>query len=181
MTRAAGVLPQKPPSPARFTCWGADFSVGGVARTPPTERVADRRSRSAITARWLPAAARCSRTPSWSRSSWSPCSDTGCSRICVGFWAGVGVVDELVEPDVLGAVAAGVVAALVVLCVVDDAAEALVIPAAAPAVASAPATMVAPSTLEMVIGSDLLGSIDGVCTHRAGSAKSQQQLCVGVV
>lgn len=73
----------------------------------------------------------------------------------VDFWAGVGVVEELVELVVLGAVVAGVVAgvvaALVVLAVVDDAAEALVMPAAAPPVAMAPATMVAPSILEMVI------------------------------
>jgi len=71
----------------------------------------------------------------------------------VDFWAGVGVVEELVEPDVLGAVVAGVAAAvLVVLVAVVGAAEALAMPAAAPPVAIAPATMVAPSILEMVIG-----------------------------
>jgi hypothetical protein len=77
--------------------------------------------------------------------------------------AGVGVVVEL---DVLGAAALCVPVALVVL-VVAGAAEALAIPAAAPPVASAPATMVAPSILEMVIGSNLLGSSGGVCIHRA--------------
>jgi hypothetical protein len=83
----------------------------------------------------------------------------------VEFWvgAGVGVVDEL---EVLGAAALCVPVALVVL-VVAGAAAALAMPAAAPPVASAPATMVAPSILEIVIGSNLLGSIDGVCDHRA--------------
>jgi hypothetical protein len=76
----------------------------------------------------------------------------------VDFWLGVGVVVEL---DVLGAAAFCVLLALVVLVAVG-AAEALAIPAAAPPVASAPATMVALSILEMVIGSNLLGSIDGV-------------------
>jgi hypothetical protein len=73
----------------------------------------------------------------------------------------------VVELDVLGAAALCVPVALVVL-VVLGAADALAIPAAAPPVASAPATMVAPSILEMVIGSNLLGSIDGVqpsCRH----------------
>jgi hypothetical protein len=74
----------------------------------------------------------------------------------VDFWVGVGV-----ELDVLGAAALCVPVVLVVL-VVAGAAAALAIPAAAPPVASAPATMVAPSILEMVIGSNLLGSIDGV-------------------
>ncbi len=83
------------------------------------------------------------------------------------FWGVGGAVEELVELDALGAVVAGVVAALVVLAVVDGAAEALAMPAAAAPVASAPATMVAPSILEMVIGSNLLESIDGVCDHRA--------------
>ncbi len=80
--------------------------------------------------------------------------------------AGVGVVVELDELDVLGAAALCVPVALVVL-VAAGAAEALAIPAAAPPVASAPATIVAPSILEMVIGSNLLGSIGGVCIHRA--------------
>lgn len=86
----------------------------------------------------------------------------------VDFWGAVGVVEELVELDVLGAAAACVVAALVVLDVVDGAAEALAMPAPAPPVASAPATMVAPSILEMVIGSNLLGRLMG-CNHRAST------------
>jgi hypothetical protein len=85
-----------------------------------------------------------------------------------GFWAGVGVVEEPDVLDVLGVVAACVAgAAPVVLVVVEGAADALAMPAAAPPVASAPATMVAPSILEMVIGSNLLGLIEGVCSHRA--------------
>jgi hypothetical protein len=71
--------------------------------------------------------------------------------------------------------AGGVVVVVVVDCVpvvslvlvpwvlVD--ADAPAMPAAAPPVARAPATMVAPSSLEMVIGSNLLGSIGG-CGHR---------------
>jgi hypothetical protein len=74
------------------------------------------------------------------------------------FWAGVGAVGVVEVVGVLDCVVAALVAA--VLCVVD--AEALAMPAAAPAVASAPATMVAPSILEMVIGSDLLGRLVGV-------------------
>jgi hypothetical protein len=65
------------------------------------------------------------------------------------FWDGApveGVVVEVV--GVLAAVLDELVAAVVG---VVDAADALVIPAAAPAVASAPATMVAPSSLEMVM------------------------------
>jgi hypothetical protein len=42
-------------------------------------------------------------------------------------------------------------------------------PAAAPPVASAPATIVAPSSLEIFIGSNLLGLIEVGCDeHRAG-------------
>ncbi len=86
----------------------------------------------------------------------------------VDFWLGIGV-GVVVELDVLGA------AALCVLVVLDvaGAAAALAIPAAAPPVASAPATMVAPSILEMVIGSSLLGSIDGVPTIVRAFAKPQ--------
>jgi hypothetical protein len=80
----------------------------------------------------------------------------------VGFRVGVGGVVEL---DVLGAAALCVPVALVVFVVVG-AVAALAIPAAAPPVASAPATMVAPSILEMVIGSNLLGRLMG-CNHRA--------------
>jgi glycerol-3-phosphate acyltransferase PlsY len=90
----------------------------------------------------------------------------------VDFWGGVGV-GVVVELDVLGAAAACVLLALVVLVVVG-AAPALAIPAAAPPVASAPATMVAPSSLEMVIRSNLLGSSDGVSTIVRALAKSQR-------
>jgi hypothetical protein len=48
------------------------------------------------------------------------------------------------------------------------AAAAPAMPATAPPAASAPVTIVAPSSLEMVISSDLLGSFDWVCEdHRA--------------
>lgn len=60
------------------------------------------------------------------------------------FWAGVGVVVGAVD-----VVLAAPVAAL--LCVVVGDAAALAMPAAAPPVAIAPATIVAPSILEMVI------------------------------
>jgi hypothetical protein len=101
------------------------------------------------------------------------------------FCDGVVVIDELDELDVLGVL--GVVAAcvagaaLVVLVVVVGAAEALAMPAAAPPVASAPATMVAPSILEMVIGSNLLGWIDGVWSHRARPGEGAAHAVVGVV
>ncbi|HSZ06668.1 MAG TPA: hypothetical protein VK778_15885 [Solirubrobacteraceae bacterium] len=87
----------------------------------------------------------------------------------------------LVEPDfgpggvfVLGGVVDCVVVEVVaaVLCVVGEA-DALAMPAAAPPVASAPATIVAPSILEIVIGSSLLGRLL-VCERIvAGAAKSQ--------
>jgi hypothetical protein len=71
----------------------------------------------------------------------------------VDFGDGVGVLDVPGVLVVLGVVATCVAdAALVVPVVVDGAAEALAMPAAAPPVASAPATMVAPSILEMVMG-----------------------------
>lgn len=71
----------------------------------------------------------------------------------VDFGDGVGVLDEPGGLGVLGVVAACVAgAALVVPVVAEGAAEALVMPAAAPPVASAPATIVAPSILEMVMG-----------------------------
>jgi hypothetical protein len=70
------------------------------------------------------------------------------------FWAGAvaplgGVVDDELLED-----AAGVVAALV-----EDAA--LAIPAAAPPVARAPATIVAPSIFEIVMRLNLLGRLLG--------------------
>jgi hypothetical protein len=64
-----------------------------------------------------------------------------------------------------------VVFAAVVLVVGE--ADALAMPAAAPPVARAPATIVAPSILEIVIGSSLLGSIAGVRAIVAVAAKSQ--------
>jgi hypothetical protein len=84
----------------------------------------------------------------------------------VDFGDGVGVLDE---PGVLGVVeACGAGAALVVPVVAAGAAEALAMPAATPPVASAPATIVAPSILEMVMGQT--SWIDGwVSGHRARS------------
>jgi hypothetical protein len=71
----------------------------------------------------------------------------------VDFRDGVGVLDEPGALGVVGVVGAFVAgAALVVPVVAEDAAEALAMPAAAPPVASAPATIVAPSILEMVMG-----------------------------
>jgi hypothetical protein len=72
----------------------------------------------------------------------------------------LGVVDfcggvVVVEPDAAGALVC--VPLVLVVDVAAGAAEALAMPAAAPPVARAPAIMVAPSILEMVIGSDLLG------------------------
>jgi hypothetical protein len=75
------------------------------------------------------------------------------------------VVDGVELVGVVDVVLAAPVAA--VLCVVVGDADALVMPAAAPPVASAPATIVAPSILEMVIGSNLLRSVDGLWSHRA--------------
>jgi hypothetical protein len=68
-------------------------------------------------------------------------------------------VEVGVEPVAVDCVDGAFVAA--VLCVVGDA-DALAMPAAVPAVASAPATIVAPSIFEMVIGSNLLGLLAGV-------------------
>lgn len=82
------------------------------------------------------------------------CVGAGVGVVLVG--AGV-VVDEL---ELVGAAAADVADVADVVCVAG-AAEALAMPAAAPPVASAPAIIVAPSILEMVIGSDLLGSSGG--------------------
>jgi hypothetical protein len=68
------------------------------------------------------------------------------------FWVGAGVVgvDGVVAVDV-EVVAEGVLDATVLW--LPDAADALEMPAAAPPVASAPAIIVAPSVLEMLIGS----------------------------
>jgi hypothetical protein len=74
----------------------------------------------------------------------------------------VGVVDRVLVP-VVEVVLCGVVAA-----------PALAMPADAPPVASAPATIVAPSSLEMDIGSNLLGSIAGTAVIVGDSAKPQR-------
>jgi hypothetical protein len=76
------------------------------------------------------------------------------------------VVDGVELVGVVDVVLAAPVAAVLCVVVVGDA-DALVMPAAAPPVASAPAIIVAPSILEMVIGSNLLGSVDGLWSHRA--------------
>jgi hypothetical protein len=92
----------------------------------------------------------------------------GAPDFCVG---GV-VVDGVVVVGVLDCV-------LVLGVVVVVAAPALALPAAPPPVASAPAIMVAPRILEMVIGSNLLGSIGvgGVLTIVRDVAKPQRR-CV---
>jgi hypothetical protein len=73
----------------------------------------------------------------------------------------LGEPDFCVGDGVVGVVgvaeADGVLDWVLVVLVVVVAAPALEMPAATPPVASAPATMVAPSSLEMVIGSNLLG------------------------
>jgi hypothetical protein len=78
------------------------------------------------------------------------------------FWVGVGVVDVdgVLDVDV------EVVVKAAVLCV-PEAADALEIPAAVPPVASAPAIIVAPSILEMVIGSTSWGRWVGCVSHGA--------------
>lgn len=86
------------------------------------------------------------------------------------FWLGAGVVGVVGVVDWVLAVFVEVV-----LCVVV-AAPALEMPAAAPPVASAPATIVAPSSLEMDIGSNLLGSIGGCAVIVRDPAKSQRRL-----
>jgi hypothetical protein len=101
----------------------------------------------------------------------------------VDFWLGeVGVlgVEGAVEVDGEAAVVAGVVA-VVLACVPDDAA-ALEMPAAAPPVAIAPATMVAPSIREIVIEIEPPG-VDwwGVSAMVRSSPKRQGMACVGVL
>jgi hypothetical protein len=71
----------------------------------------------------------------------------------------VGVVD-LVPAAVL------LVAVLLLLLLVPGAAAAPAMPEAAPAVARAPATIVAPSILDMVMWSNLLGRSIGCLGHR---------------
>jgi hypothetical protein len=86
------------------------------------------------------------------------------------FWEGaVPLLDGVVDVEVV----AGVVAVLD-----DDAA--LAIPAAAPPVASAPATIVAPSILEIVMRSNLLGRLLGCEAIVRRFAKSQGGCFVGV-
>jgi hypothetical protein len=77
----------------------------------------------------------------------------------------------------VGVVVVGVVdlAAPAALLVVPGAAAAPAMPETAPAVASAPATIVAPSILDIVIWSNLLGSIDcrvGMVRAGAKAARS---------
>jgi hypothetical protein len=87
------------------------------------------------------------------------------------FWAGAVPLDGgVVDVEVV----AGVVAALD-----DDAA--LAIPAAAPPVASAPAIIVAPSILEIVMRSNLLGRLLGCEAIVRRLAKSQGGRSVGVL
>jgi hypothetical protein len=86
-----------------------------------------------------------------------------------------GVVDEELLDDDAGVaevVVAGVVAVL------DDAA--LAIPAAAPPVARAPATIVAPSIFEIVMRSNLLCRLLGCEAMVRRLAKSQDVCSVGV-
>jgi hypothetical protein len=82
------------------------------------------------------------------------------------------VVDGVELVGVVDVVLAAPVAAM--LCVVGDA-DALAMPAAAPPVASAPATIVAPSILEMVIGSNLLGRLMGCGAIVRDPAKRQRR------
>jgi hypothetical protein len=89
------------------------------------------------------------------------------------FWLGAGV--GVVEVEVDGVLDCGLAALVeVVLCVVV-AAPALAMPAAAPPVARAPATIVAPSSLEMDIGSNLLGSIGGCAVIVRDRAKPKRR------
>jgi hypothetical protein len=82
------------------------------------------------------------------------------------FWLGAGVLDFEGDVEVLGVLGCLLVApVVVVLCVVGDAA-APAMPATAPPVASAPATIVAPSILEMVIGRTSWGRWWGSVVHR---------------
>jgi hypothetical protein len=87
-----------------------------------------------------------------------------------------GVVDDELLDEAAGA--ADVVVAGVVAVLDDDAA--LAIPAAAPPVASAPATIVAPSIFEIVMGSNLLGRLLGCEAMVRRFAKSQEGCSVGV-
>jgi hypothetical protein len=88
----------------------------------------------------------------------------GVADLCVG--AGlVGVV----EVDATGALASLLVPLPVELVLVG-AAAAPAMPAAAPPVASAPATIVAPSILEMRIGSNLLESMGCTSSTIVGAA-----------
>ena len=88
--------------------------------------------------------------------------DLGVAGVCVG--AGVVVFDGVVAVDV-EPVAEGALDATV-LWLLEDA-DALEIPAAAPPVASAPAIIVAPSILGMLMGSTSWGRWIGCVSHRA--------------
>jgi hypothetical protein len=96
------------------------------------------------------------------------------------FWVGAvpllgGVVDGELLDEAAGAADVVVVG---VVAVLDDAA--LAIPAAAPPVASAPATIVAPSIFEIVMRSNLLDRLLGCEAMVRRLAKSQGGCSVGV-
>jgi hypothetical protein len=96
------------------------------------------------------------------------------------FWAGtVPLLDGVVDAELLDE-AAGVADVVVdgVVAVLDGAA--LAIPAAAPPVASAPATIVAPSIFEIVMRSNLLDRLLGCEAMVRRLAKSQGGRPVGV-
>jgi hypothetical protein len=99
------------------------------------------------------------------------------------FCGGVGLVVD-VDVDVVGVLveAVEVVEALgsAVLCVDGDAA-APAMPATAPPVASAPATIVAPSSLEMVIGVEPPGLIAGEQQSCATALSASPRVCRGSV
>ena len=95
------------------------------------------------------------------------------------FWVGAGVVVEGVV--VVDGVVDGVVVVPVAAVLADGAAEAPAIPLAVPAAAMAPATMVAPSIFEMVIRSNLLGSIGGGEVILDRGTEARPQAFVGVV
>jgi hypothetical protein len=117
----------------------------------------------------------------------------GCFDFCDGLGAllglvgVVGVVDvepvDVPEPllDELDPVADVVPSELVVPVVVAGAAAAPEIPAAAPPVARAPATIVAPSILEIFIGMNLLGGGWMMRSILRADAKRNGQTFVGVV
>jgi hypothetical protein len=91
-----------------------------------------------------------------------------------------GALGEGVVVEVLGVVDPVLAVLAAVVLGVVEAADALVMPAAAPPVASAPATIVAPSILEIVMRSNLLGRLLGYEAMVRRFAKSQGGCSVGV-